>query len=210
MPAKSPAKSLYSVHPSLSMVQSSLRNLLERTGKSADEWVAIVRKQGPLEEKARREWLKTAHGFTTNYAWWIAELSVGKGQEHADPDAYLASAEKYVENMFAGKRAALRPIYDRLLKLGLAAGKDAKACPCQTIVPLFRHHVFAQIKPATNSRIDMGFALGDRKATGRLVDTGGVAKKNRITHCIPITSAGDIDQEITRWLKTAYDMDDAK
>ena len=115
--------------------------------------------RGPSTRKARREWLKTAHGFTTNYAWWIAELSVGKGQEHADPDAYLASAEKYVENMFAGKRAALRPMYDRLLKLGLAAGKDAKACPCQTIVPLFRHHVFAQIKPATNSRIDMGFAL---------------------------------------------------
>ena len=209
MPAKSPPKSLYSVHPGLSMVQSSLRNLLERTGKSAAEWAAIVRKHGPPGEKARREWLKTAHGFTTNYASWIAEMSVGKGQDHTDPDAYLASAEKYVEDMFAGKRAALRPLYDRLLKLGLAAGKDAKACPCRTIVPLYRHHVFAQIKPATNSRIDMGFALRDRKATGRLVDTGGFAKRNRITHSIPITSAGDIDQEITRWLKTAYDMDDA-
>jgi len=209
MPAKLATKSLYSVHPGLSMVQSSMRNLLERTGKSADEWVAIVRKQGPPDEKARREWLKTAHGFTTNYAGWIAELSVGKGRDHTDPDEYLASAEKYVEDMFAGKRAALRPVYDRLLKLGLATGKDVKACPCQTIVPLYRHHVFAEIKPATNSRIDMGFALRDRKPTGRLVDTGGFAKKNRITHRIPLASVDDIDDDIARWLTIAYDLDAA-
>jgi len=189
------------------MVQTSMRNLLERTGKSADQWVAIVKKQGPPDEKARREWLKSAHGFTTNYAWWIAELSVGKGEEHSSPEAYLASAEKYVEDMFAGKRAALRPIYDKLLKLGLATAKDVKACPCQTMVPLYRNHVFAQIKPATNTRIDMGFALRDRKPTGRLIDTGGFAKKDRITHRISMASVEDVDDEIARWLKTAYEMD---
>jgi hypothetical protein len=32
-------------------------------------------------------------------------------------------------------------------------------------------------------------------------------KKNRITHRIPITSRADIDAEVKRWLKTAYDMD---
>lgn len=184
-----------------------MRNLLERTGKSATDWTAIVERDGPPGEKERREWLKATHGFTTNYAWWIAELSVGKGRDHLDPDAYLESAERYVEAMFAGKRAALRPLYDRLLEVGLSAGKDAKACPCQTIVPLYRLHVFAEIKPATHSRIDLGFALGNRKATGRLVDTGGFAKKNRITHRVPITSLGDIDAGVTRWLQIAYDGD---
>src|SRR6185436_11384855 len=100
MPVKAARKSIYSPHPSMSMVEASMRNLLERTGKSADQWVAIVKKHGPPGEKERREWLKTAHGFTTNYAWWIAELSVGKGKDHTDPDEYLASAEKYVEDMF--------------------------------------------------------------------------------------------------------------
>jgi hypothetical protein len=61
--------------------------------------------------------------------------------------------------------------------------------PCQTIVPLHRNHVFAQIKPSARTRIDFGFALQDTKATGRLIDTGGYAKKGRITHRIPITSA---------------------
>ena len=110
--------------------------------------------------------------------------------------------------MFAGKRAVLRPLYDALLKLGLAVGKDAKACPCQTIVPLYRNHVFAQIKPATHTRIDFGLARGNTKKTPkRLIDTGGYAKKDRITHRFEITATADIDDEVKRWLKTAYDRD---
>jgi hypothetical protein len=101
----------------------------------------------------------------------------------------------------------LRPIYDALLKVGLGTGKEAKACPCQTIVPLYRNHVFAQIKPTTQTRIDIGFALKDMKATGRLIDTGGFAKKDRITHRIPISSVNDIDDEVKHWLKVAYDLD---
>src|SRR5215813_14531685 len=109
--------------------------------------------------------------------------------------------------MFAGSKAGLLPVYDALLKLGLSVGKDVKACPCQTIVPLYRKHVFAQIKPTTRTRIDFGFALGGMKGDGRLVETGGFAKKDRITHRIGISSLADIDDEVKRWLKVAYDLD---
>jgi len=36
---------------------------------------------------------------------------------------------------------------------------------------------------------------------------GGFAKKDRITHRIPIAKLADIDDEVKRWLKTAYDKD---
>jgi hypothetical protein len=75
------------------------------------------------------------------------------------------------------------------------------------MVPLYRNHVIAEIKPATNTRIDMGFALGDRKPTGRLIDTGGFAKKNRITHRIPLSSVDDIKDDVQRWLEVAYEID---
>jgi hypothetical protein len=143
----------------------------------------------------------------TNSAWWLAERAEGKGTEVGDPNAYLEAAEAYVEDMFSGGKAGLRPIYNRLLKMGLKLGKDAKACPCQTIVPLYRKHVFAQIKPTTQTRIDLGFALGDMKSKGRLIDTGGFAKKDRITHRIPISCLADIDDEVKHWLKIAYERD---
>lgn len=201
-------KSLYGVHPGVLMTQKWVAELKQKTGRSLPEWLSLVKKSGPKTEKERREWLKTEHGLGTNSAWWIAERAEGKGSEMGDPDAYLAAAEKYVEEMFAGGKAALRPIYDKLLRLGLSIGKDVKACPCQTIVPLYRNHVFAQIKPTTRTRIDMGFALGARAAEGKLIDTGGYAKKDRITHRIPISAVDEIDGEVKRWLKVAYDADE--
>lgn len=200
-------KSIYGVHPGVLMTQKWVAELKQKTGRSLDEWLRYVKKEGPKDEKERREWLKSEHGLGTNSAWWIAERSLGKGTETDDPNKYLEAAEGYVENMFSGSKAGLRPIYDALLKLGLSIGKDAKACPCQTIVPLYRNHVFAQIKPTTRTRIDFGFALGDMKPKGRLIDTGGFAKKDRITHRIPIESLSDINDEVKHWLKVAYDRD---
>jgi len=201
-------KSIYGVHPGVAMTQKWIAELKEKTGRTLDEWLNFIKKKGPKDEKARREWLKTEHGLGTNSAWWLAERADGKGAEIGDPDDYLRAAEGYVEKMFSGPKAGLRPVYDALLKLGLSIGRDAKACPCQTIVPLYRKHVFAQIKPTTRTRIDFGFALGDMKPKGRLVDTGGFAKKDRITHRIEITSLKDIDAEVKHWLQVAYDRDE--
>lgn len=200
--------SIYSVHPGVLTTQKWIATLKETTGRSLDEWLALVQKKGGKDEPSRREWLKKVHGLGTNTAWWIAERSVGKALRAGGPELYLSAAERDVEAMFAGKKATLRPLYDALLKLGLAAGKEAKACPCQTIVPLYRKHVFAQIKPSTNTRIDFGLALGDTKKTPKaLIDTGGFAKKDRITHRFEITALDDIDADVKRWLKTAYDRD---
>jgi hypothetical protein len=124
-----------------------------------------------------------------------------------DPKKYLAAAEGYVEEMFSGGKAGLKRLYDALLKLGLSIGPESKACPCKTIVPLYRNHVFAQIKPTTRTRIDLGFALGNTKAGKRLIDTGGFAKKDRITHRIEITKLSDIDADVKKWLRTAYNRD---
>jgi hypothetical protein len=205
--AKSKLRSLYSVHPGVAMVQKWIAELPQKTGRSLEEWIALLKKSGPPTQKERQEWLKVNYELGTNSAWWIAEQAEGKGAEIADPNAYLRAAEDHVEAMFSGKRSALQPIYSQLLRVGLSIGKDVKACPCKTIVPLYRNHVFAQIKPTTNARIDLGFALGSRKVPKRLIDTGGYAKKDRITHRIEITRLADIDKEVKRWLKTAYELD---
>jgi hypothetical protein len=203
---KTKGKSIYGVHPGVAMVQKAIDALPAKTGRSLDSWIKLIKKSGPKTEQERREWLKTEHGLGNNYAGWLAERAEGRGED-GDPDVYLRAAEGYVEKMFSGPKESLRPIYDALLKLGLGIGKDVKACPCQTIVPLYRKHVFAQIKPTTQTRIDLGFALKDLRATGRLIDTGGFAKKDRITHRIPITSLADIDDEVKRWLNHAYELD---
>src|SRR5947209_2616608 len=207
MPAtKKHPTSPYDVHPSLGMYQSSLTSLKQKTGRTLEEWIKLVQKSGPATEKDRRAWLKAEHGLGMNYAGWIAEHSVGKGDD-GDPETYLKNADAYVEKMYSGRKESLRPIFDELLVLGRSMGSDVKVCPCQTIVPLYRKHVFAQIKPTTRTRIDLGLALKDTKVPKRLINTGGFEKKDRISHRIEITSLKDIDAEVKKWIKVAYDMD---
>jgi hypothetical protein len=203
-----PRKSLYSVHPSIAFTQKVIANLKGKTGRSLDEWIAFVKKTGPKTEVERRAWLKDTHALGTNYAWWIAERAEGKGGDEDDPEAYLRRAPVYVDEMYAGKRAALRPVYERLLERALAMGAAARACPCKTRVPLYREHVFAEIKPATNARIDLGLALG--KVGGKIparVEPLKNAKGNRITHRIAIESADQVDAVVEKWLRTAYEAD---
>lgn len=141
--------------------------------------------------RSRVTWLK-AQRLGGTQAGLVAQRSMG-GTTHAfddTPEGYLKLAPQYVDRQYAGKKAALRPLYDALLELALTLGRDVKACPCETIVPLFRNHVFAQIKPATLTRIDLGLALGDPRSlkdpAGCLLDTGGFNKKDRLTHRIEV------------------------
>ena len=102
-------KSLYSVHPGVAMVQKWVATLKEKTGRSLDEWLALVKKDGPANNKSRREWLKSQHKLGTNSAWWIADRAEGKPSEDDDPEAYLAAAAGYVEKSFREGRPVCGP-----------------------------------------------------------------------------------------------------
>jgi hypothetical protein len=192
--------SSYSEHPAVAMEKKVIATLKERTGKSLEEWTALIKKRGPKAEKERAAWLKAEHGLGTNYASWLASCASGTREEGYDP-------EGLVDAMFAGPKAELRPLYDELLATAFALGSDVTATPCATIVPIRRRFVIAQIKPTTRTRIDFGLALGNLPAKGRLIDTGGFAKKDRITHRIEVSKRSDIDAELKRWLKLAYARD---
>jgi Domain of unknown function (DUF5655)/Domain of unknown function (DUF4287) len=190
----------YSLHPSYAYREAVAANLAAETGRPLAEWIDLVGREGPDSDKEIKAWLKAEHGLG------MTTVSVIMDALHGDGGAQSYDPVGLVQAMFHGKEV-LRPIYDRLLDLGLALAPDVKACPCATVVPLYRAHVFAQLKPTTRTRIDLGLALGDRPATERLIDTGGRAKGDRITHRIAISSPGAVDTEVERWLRAAYDLD---
>jgi len=121
--------------------------------------------------------------------------------------AYLKEAPGYVQAMYGGSKTALRPLHDLLEDLAFGLGEDIRLCPGKTIVPIYRKHVIAQIRPATRTRIDFGLALGGLKGGGRLIETGGYARKDRITHRVEITAPESITAEVRRWLQMAYERD---
>ena len=197
----------YDLHPSVAMAHSVIAGMKEKTGRSLEEWVGVAKKHGPNGEKDRAAWLKREHKLGTNHATWIAQRSLGKEEVSEDPNEYLDLAQGYVEKMFSGPKEHLRAVYDEILTFAKTLGPDIRVSPCQTIVPIYRKHVIAQVKPTTHTRIDLGLALRDTKTPKRLINTGGFEKKDRITHRIEICAVKDFDIEAKRWMKKAYDMD---
>ncbi|MGB8129680.1 MAG: DUF4287 domain-containing protein [Candidatus Angelobacter sp.] len=77
---KTSAFSIYDVHPSLGTYQSSVAALKQKTGRTLEEWIKLVKKEAPATEKERRAWLKTEHGLGMNYVSWIAESVIAVGR----------------------------------------------------------------------------------------------------------------------------------
>jgi hypothetical protein len=55
------AKSLYSVHPSVAMAQKGFDSLRQKTERSLEDWLTLIKKSGPSTEKERRARLKSEH-----------------------------------------------------------------------------------------------------------------------------------------------------
>jgi hypothetical protein len=193
--AKAPA---YAEHPAVAYQAKVVENLKARTGKSLEEWLQVAKACPQGKPRERLKWFKNNHGLGMTSAMVVLEALTG-------PEDY--KPHDYVEEMFSGKRSALRPLYDTLLETAMKLGKDVTAAPCKTMVPIRRKRVIAQIKPASNTRIDLGLALGDTSAKGILQSTGGLAKGDRITHKITVESPKDITPEVKRWLQEAYRRD---
>jgi hypothetical protein len=200
------AKSIYSPHPSIAMTIKWVKGLPVKTGKSLEQWISFINKNGPKTVEARRNWLKKEYKLGTNTAWWLADHAEGKRQEDLDPKAYIAKAEEWVAAMKA-KKPLLVPFYEEVLQRVFQLGSDVKVCPCQTMVPFYRNNVFGKVTFSTRTRLDLGLCLRGVPFTKRLTDTGGTAKKDRITHNLAIASLDDLDAEVNAWLLKAYEMD---
>jgi hypothetical protein len=210
MPVKKAAAGIYSVHPGVKMVQNWIATLQEKTGRTLPEWIELIQARGPKAPGPRRSWLQKEFQIGDSTAAWLAQTVDGDSTWDGDPQTYLKAAAQYVENMYAGAKSDLRPLHDRIVKLARKLGRDVKVCPCKTIVPLYRKHVFAEIKPAIRTRIDLGLALHDTPFSDRLLAASAgsdPAKKQRITHRLVIASLADIDDEVRHWLHMAYELD---
>jgi hypothetical protein len=174
------------------------------TGRTFDEWVALARKKGPNTQRECRAWLQKEHGHKMREAWWIATTAVAD-----DDEPNYASPESLVDALYAGPKAALRPVHEKVVDAALACGADVIATSCKTMVPLYRKHVFAELKPVNDS-VEVGLSLGDVASTGRLAAVKGRDPGARLSHVVLLKSESDVDAEFKGWLAKAYELGAAK
>ena len=117
----------------------------------------------------------------------------------------FTSSQEMVEVQYAGQKAALRPVYDRLVEVVQGFGSDVELAPRKSYVGLKRKKVFGLIKASTRTRIDLGLKLKGSESGRRLVEAPGFGSGS-ITHKVALTSIEDVDDEIISWMREAYEV----
>jgi len=178
--------------------QNMIKNLEEMTGRTMAEWIAVVEASGEEKVRARINFLKSEHGLTYGYANLIAMLAKDKAET-----ASGAVPDNLVDALYAGDKADLRPIYNKILAAAMKFGPDVVESPKRTYISLRRNKQFALVQPTTKTRVDIGLVLKDTEPAGRLEPAG--SWNSMCTHRVQVESADGVDQELLSWLKKAYD-----
>jgi hypothetical protein len=196
----------YDVHPGVAMVQKWVAELPAKTGRSLEQWAEVLRATPEGSRKDRVAVLKEAHGLGTVTAEQIFEYTFGQQTWDGDPASYLRSADAYVAAQYAGPKAALLPIFETVVAFARSLG-DVRVCPCKTIVPLYRKRVFAELRAATRTRIELALALGEVPFEAPLEQNPRAKGNDRLRHRIALTRVADFDAGVKKWLRAAFRAD---
>jgi predicted transport protein len=181
------------------MMSAVSASLADRTGRSLDEWVALVQASGidPLDQNAVRRWLRAEHGVPQNSQWAIADAAArAAGWERP-------SVREYIDSQYTGAKAGLRPIYDALAAAIGELGDDVTVEGRGSYTPFVRGRQFAAVAPAAKDRVDLGLRFTEPPPGPRLVPAKGLAQA---THKIALRSVADVDDEVRGLLRLAYEQ----
>lgn len=176
--------------------QTMITNLENKTGKSLDRWINIVKTSNLKKHGEIVKFLKTEHMFTHGYAGLVAHKVLKS-------DAASAGGEyKLISDQYKNKEE-LKIIYNKLIQELEQFGNELEIAPKKAYVSLRRKRQFALIQPSTKTRIDLGINLKGIDPVGRLESSG--SWNIMCSHRVRITSESDIDAELINWLKEAWE-----
>jgi hypothetical protein len=179
-------------------VQTQLENIQKKTGKSLEELAAVIKKSGLTKHGEIRDHLKR-------------ELGLGHGDASALVHAILQSdgqragegksEEAVLDTIYAGAKAHMRPIHEKLMNEINKFG-EFEVAPKKGYVSLRRKKQFAMIGPKTNTRFEVGINARDLATNARLLKQPNGSMCNYI---VSVSDAKEVDSELVAWIKAAYE-----
>ncbi len=177
-------------------VETQLKNIQTKTGKTLEQLHALIRKSGLEKHGQIRDMLKKDLGMGHGDANTVTHLYLNP------PEAAPKAADAdYLDGIYAGPKASLRPIHEKLMKAVSKFGAFEVA-PKKAYVSLRAKKQFAMIGPATNTRVEVGLNMKGVEGTERLLaqPPGGMCQ-----YKVKITDVSEVDAELIDWIKMAYD-----
>lgn len=171
-----------------------VRILEKRTGVGVDAWKRRIMKEGLDDEASLRAWL-TSQGVT-GYGQSLLVM-----EQFGYPDFLLATADELIDAQYED-RPGLRPIFDAIIAAAMRLGKVTVQARKTYVSLVSPRRTFARIQATTKGRVDLGLRIEGVAPGGRLLPS-------RIHETMPLqiglSTLADIDDEVVRWLRRAYD-----
>ena len=192
-------------------LETQLANIQKRTGKTLDQLTALVKNSGVEKHGELVAMLKTTLGMGHGDANTVVHYAKGHpsfsgttgttGLPSVARSTKEGADDAVLDAIYAGPKAALRPIHDAVMAEVTTFG-DFEIAPKKTYLSLRRKKQFAMVGPATNTRVEVGLNMKDVKATSRLeaLPPGGMCQ-----YRVKLTSASEVNAELLRWIRQAYD-----
>ena len=174
-------------------VQTQLRNIEARTGKSLAQLREMLDASGLAKHGEKRSWL-------------MAQLGLGHGDASAvvhlaAQAAVPPSAEDPLAAIYTGPKAGLRPLHEQLMA-ALQGFGPFEVAPKKSYLSLRRKKQFAMLGPATKDLVELGLNARELPPHPRLkaMPAGGMCQ-----YTVRLGSAGEVDAQLLVWAREAYD-----
>jgi len=174
----------------------------EKTGKTLEEWLPVVKKSGLTRQMEITNWLKETHKLNHLQSTLLAGLYLNNGKP------VYQNEDSLLDNQFA-KCEEMRPLYNTIAGKILAQFPDAQVIPKKTYLSFTATREFAaiNIKP---KEIRLGMDLGDAPLTAILQKSKLTGPMPRISHMVIITGEGDFDNSVSQFLQSSYNRSHKK
>ncbi|MCW5715581.1 MAG: DUF4287 domain-containing protein [Bauldia sp.] len=180
--------------------ETQLRNIEQKTGRTFAELKALIAATGLSRHGEIRDHLKATLGLGHGDANALTHYALGSDGESRAAVAG-ASAEDVLADIYAGPKAALRPIHDRFIA-ALGSFGAYETAPKKGYVSLRRKKQFVMVGPGPKGTVEIGFNMKGVEPTARLaaLPPGGMCQfRTRVTE------AAEIDAELIAWARIAFD-----
>ncbi|MGC4049327.1 MAG: DUF5655 domain-containing protein [Paludibaculum sp.] len=181
-------------------LQTQLRNIQTKTGKSFEELSAIVLSSGLSKHGEIVAMLKSGLGLGHGDANTLTHCVLRAAKAPAEAPAAASGGDAVLDEIYTGPKAALRPIHEKLMARIHAFG-EFEIAPKKGYVSLRRKKQFAMIGPATNTRVEVGLNMKDEPGTARLEVQ---PPKGMCSHKVKVTESAQVDEELIAWVLKAY------
>ncbi len=179
--------------------QTQIQNIQKKTGKTLDELATLIKTSGLTKHSELREMLMRdldlGHGDANALVHYVQETDGARAAQVKG-----LSTDAVLDEIYADKKAPLRPIHEKLMEAINQFG-EFEIAPKKGYVSLRRKKQFAMIGPGSGTRVDVGINAKGLEADARLVEqpAGGMCN-----YKVKVTDPGEVDATLIAWIEKAY------